>query len=55
MNQNNKLRAFEVIFAHMVIHGTLHLCGYDHQDDAEAEEMESVEQGILAGIEFDQL
>jgi probable rRNA maturation factor len=42
-------------FAHMVIHGTLHLCGYDHQDDAEAEEMESVEQGILAGIEFDQL
>ena len=41
-------------FAHMVIHGTLHLCGYDHQHDDEAEEMESVEQGILTAIEFTQ-
>jgi probable rRNA maturation factor len=41
-------------FAHMVIHGTLHLCGYDHQHDDEAEEMESVEQGILTAIESTQ-
>ena len=42
-------------FAHMVIHGTLHLCGYDHQHDDEAEEMESVEQGILTAIESTQV
>jgi probable rRNA maturation factor len=42
-------------FAHMVIHGTLHLCGYDHQHDDEAEEMEFVEQGILTAIESTQV
>ena len=30
-------------WAHMVIHGTLHLLGYDHIDDDEAEEMESMD------------
>lgn len=37
-------------FAHMVIHGTLHLCGFDHQNDEEAAVMEAVEKGILAEI-----
>ncbi|MFU8784774.1 rRNA maturation RNase YbeY [Aliidiomarina sp.] len=35
-------------FAHLVIHGTLHLLGYDHIDDAEAEEMEALEIKLLA-------
>lgn len=34
-------------WAHMVIHGTLHLCGFDHQEAAEAEQMESLEQCIM--------
>ena len=38
---------FESHFAHMVIHGTLHLCGYDHEFDREAEEMASLEKGVL--------
>ncbi|QIZ75961.1 rRNA maturation RNase YbeY [Ferrimonas lipolytica] len=37
-------------WAHMVIHGCLHLCGYDHIDDDEAEEMESLERDLLAKI-----
>lgn len=40
-------------WAHMVVHGCLHLLGYDHQDDEQAQEMESLETDILArlGIE----
>lgn len=34
-------------WAHMIIHGTLHLLGFDHIDDAEATEMESLETRIL--------
>ncbi|MEI7839792.1 MAG: rRNA maturation RNase YbeY [Methylococcaceae bacterium] len=34
-------------WAHIVIHGTLHLLGYDHIDDAEAEEMEAKEIALL--------
>ena len=34
-------------WAHMLIHGTLHLLGFDHIDDNEAEEMESLEVSIL--------
>lgn len=39
-------------WAHMSIHGALHLLGYDHIDDAEAEEMESLEIRILADLGF---
>jgi len=35
---------------HLVAHGVLHLLGYDHMDDAEAEEMEGLEREILAGL-----
>ena len=35
-------------YAHMVTHGLLHLCGYDHLDDTTAEQMESLEINILA-------
>jgi probable rRNA maturation factor len=35
-------------WAHMVVHGTLHLLGYDHINDDDAQEMESLERTILA-------
>ncbi|OYW32856.1 MAG: rRNA maturation RNase YbeY [Azorhizobium sp. 12-66-6] len=35
---------------HLVVHGTLHLLGFDHEDDAEAEEMEEMERSILARL-----
>lgn len=34
-------------WAHMVIHGTLHLLGYDHITDDDAEEMEQLERELL--------
>ena len=34
-------------FAHLLIHGILHLFGYDHIEDDEAEEMEGIEVDIL--------
>ena len=37
-------------YAHMTVHGLLHLMGYDHIDDADAEEMESKEIDILASL-----
>jgi probable rRNA maturation factor len=36
--------------SHLLVHGVLHLLGYDHQDDVEAEEMEDRERAILAGL-----
>ena len=36
--------------AHLVVHGILHLLGYDHEDDAEAEVMEELEVKILASL-----
>lgn len=35
---------------HLVIHGTLHLLGYDHETEAEAETMENTERAILAKL-----
>ncbi|MCO4786650.1 rRNA maturation RNase YbeY [Marinomonas atlantica] len=37
-------------WAHMVVHGVLHLRGYDHIKDNEAEEMEALETQILAAL-----
>lgn len=39
-------------WAHMVIHGCLHLLGFDHIDDDEAEEMEALETKILTELGF---
>ncbi len=40
-------------WAHMVIHGMLHLQGYDHIEDDEAEQMESLEIKLLQQLGFD--
>lgn len=40
-------------WAHMVVHGALHLLGYDHQHAADAEKMEAMETRILDGLGFD--
>ena len=37
-------------WAHIVVHGCLHLLGYDHIEEAEAEEMEALEIEILATL-----
>jgi len=39
--------------AHLLAHGFLHLIGYDHIDDAEAQEMEALERDILARLGID--
>ncbi len=36
--------------SHLVAHGVLHLVGYDHEDEAEAETMEALERRVLAGL-----
>jgi probable rRNA maturation factor len=43
-------KAFGDHLQHLVAHGVLHLLGYDHTDDADAERMESLERVILAGL-----
>ncbi|HAS64144.1 MAG TPA: rRNA maturation RNase YbeY [Vibrio sp.] len=40
-------------WAHMVVHGSLHLLGYDHIDDDEAEEMESLETEIMQKMGYE--
>ena len=39
-------------WAHLLVHGVLHLCGHDHQADDEAEEMEREEVRILANLGY---
>ncbi len=39
-------------WSHMLIHGSLHLLGYDHVDPAEAEDMEALESAILAELGY---
>ena len=40
-------------WAHMVVHGSLHLLGYDHIQDDEAEEMEAIEISVLNALGFE--
>jgi len=37
-------------YAHLTVHGVLHLLGWDHEDEKDAEGMEALERGILAGL-----
>ena len=46
-------KPLEAHWAHIVIHGTLHLLGYDHTDDNDAKQMESIEIDILDKLGFD--
>ena len=39
-------------WAHLTVHGVLHLLGHDHQSDDEAAAMEALETGILASLGF---
>ncbi|MBL1235357.1 MAG: rRNA maturation RNase YbeY [Rhodobiaceae bacterium] len=43
-------KTFEHHLTHLVVHGVLHLLGYDHESDADAEEMEALEVEILKGM-----
>lgn len=37
-------------WAHLTVHGVLHLLGYDHIEEAEAEKMETLETRVLKGL-----
>ncbi len=43
-------KALEAHWAHLVVHGVLHLLGYDHADPESARQMEALEVRILAGL-----
>ena len=45
--------SFEDHFTHLVVHGFLHILGYDHLTDEEAQEMEGLETKILATLGVD--
>jgi probable rRNA maturation factor len=47
---HEQAKAREAHWAHLVIHGCLHLLGFDHIIDAEAEEMEALERELLAEL-----
>ncbi|MGB2115379.1 MAG: rRNA maturation RNase YbeY [Porticoccaceae bacterium] len=49
IQQNKKLKAH---WAHMIIHGVLHLLGYDHQNDSDAVIMETLETEIMQKLGF---
>ncbi len=50
VEQDKPLKAH---WAHMVVHGSLHLLGYDHIEDDEAEEMESLETELMQKLGFE--
>ena len=45
-------KALDAHYAHLSVHGMLHLQGFDHEVDAEAEEMEAREREILAKLGY---
>jgi len=45
-------KTLDAHWAHMLVHGTLHLLGYDHINEADAEEMEQLETQILQRLGF---
>lgn len=47
---NAQQKTAQAHWAHLVVHGVLHLLGYDHEKDTEAEIMETLEINILAGL-----
>lgn len=45
-------KTLEAHWAHMLVHGTLHLLGYDHIEDDDAEVMESLETHLITKLNF---
>jgi len=45
-------KTLQAHWAHMIIHGSLHLLGYDHIDDKDAEEMEALETRLITELGF---
>ena len=45
-------KAVDAHWAHMLVHGVLHLMGYDHIKDADAEEMEALETRIMVAMGY---
>lgn len=45
-------KSAEAHYAHLVVHGVLHLQGYDHENDAEAAEMEALETQIVTKLGY---
>lgn len=45
-------KAFADHYAHLVVHGFLHLLGFDHIEEADAERMEALEIAILASLDI---
>lgn len=45
-------KALEAHYAHLTIHGMLHLQGYDHEEPDEADQMEALESRLLTALGF---
>jgi probable rRNA maturation factor len=45
-------KSMDAHYAHLTVHGVLHLQGYDHETDADAEEMEALETQIVTGLGY---
>ncbi len=45
-------KSLDAHWAHMIVHGTLHLLGHDHIEDQEAEAMEALETRVLTGLGY---
>ena len=43
-------KAFDHHLSHLAVHGYLHLVGYDHENEADAEDMESLEREVLSHL-----
>ena len=49
---NEQKKPLKAHWAHMVVHGCLHLQGYDHQNDKQAHKMEQIETNVLIKMGF---
>ena len=45
-------KPLEAHYAHLIVHGVLHAQGYEHEEDAEAEEMEAIETETLQALGY---